>query len=552
MSGPSPIRVAPGVVRGVALGVVLLAGAAGQLTVWAAGNWLWNDETAIAINLRRDFLALTRGLEFQQVAPVGWLWLEKSLLYAFGVDERVLRLPSLAGMLAVLILTAVIAHRAGGRWAAVVATALIATAPMILTYVGELKQYAVEAAVTLALLLLAERVVSSLPARARWTRVALPVAGWVAVTLVAVFVSLTAVLALAGAVAGAGLVLAVRRRWRDALLLAAGAAPAVAFAGWLIHRRRQYPFMPGQADYFTGGTPPAEAGPAGILGWLPQMWAGFVTGTLHWHHPLLILALLLAGLAALLWRGRPVWAAMLGGVLLMAVLAAAARGLPLADRVATWLIAPTVLLVVAGLDGAARLARWQALRAATGRGRAARAALTTLAVLLVAAVVPVYAAPAAQVAYRQAFDPLVKDAGPAALADVARQVQPGDVVLFYWFSYRMIEWYGPQYGLAPRTVRLYPASHDNCDPQRLAEWIGDARRVWYVHGRSLTGEPRDYPQRVAAALAAHGTIAAVHTFPHDRRAGSTGSWLLVDLTAGPDPQPPPVEPSEHFHCLGRW
>ncbi|WJK42248.1 hypothetical protein O7608_07630 [Solwaraspora sp. WMMA2056] len=548
-SGFTLPRVAPGLVPNALLAVALAVGAAGQVRVWAAGTWLWNDETAIAINLRRGFLALTRGLEFQQVAPVGWLWLEKSLLYAFGADERVLRLPSLLGMLTVLALTAVITHRAVGRWAALAATASIAVAPMILTYVGELKQYAVEAAVALAVLLATDAA-----ARTRRVRTVLPLVGWVAATLVAVFVSLTAVLALAGAVAGATLVTAVRRRWRDTLLLAVGALPAAAFAAWLIHRRRQYPFMPGQADYFVGGTPQAGSGPAEILTWLPQMWTGFVTVTLQWRYPLLILALTLAGVAALVRRGRPQWAAMLGGVLLMAVLAAAVRGLPLADRVATWLIAPTVILVVAGADGCVRALR-EALRRAGRRlvlAPAVGAALLVVAVLVPVAVLPVVAAPAAQAAYRQVREPRVKDAGPGALVDVARQVRPGDVVLVYWFSYRMVQWYGPQYGIAPRTVRLYPPGHDSCDPQRLAEWLGDARRVWYVHGRNLSGEPRDYPDRVAAALAAQGTVAAVRRFPADRNSGSTAAWVLVDLTAGPDPHPPAVEPSADFHCLGRW
>jgi hypothetical protein len=277
------------------------------------------------------------------------------------------------------------------------------------------------------------------------------------------------------------------------------------------------------------------------------MWTGFVTVTLQWRYPLLILILVLAGLVLLIRRGRALWAAMLGGVLLMAVLAAAARGLPLADRVATWLIAPTVLLVVAGLDGAARL-----LLLGAWWSRIGRAASVTLVALLAVVVLPVVATPAAEAAYRQARDPRIKDAGPAALADVADQVQPGDVVLVYWFSYRMARWYGPEHGLAPHNVRLYPPGHDNCDPQRLAEWLGDARRVWYVHGRNLSGEPRDYPERVAAALATEGTISAVRPFAADRYSDSTAAWVLVDLTAGPDPRPPTVEPSADFHCLGPW
>ncbi|MFV2122957.1 hypothetical protein ACFHWS_00170 [Micromonospora sp. LOL_013] len=539
----------------VALAVTLAAGAAGQIMVWAAGNWLWNDETAIAINLRRTFLELTRGMEFQQVAPVGWLWLEKTLWWAFGDGERVLRLPSLAGMLAVLALTAIITRRVAGWWAAVAATALIAAAPMILTYVGELKQYAVESAVALAVLLLGDRYLASVGHRRGRCRWLLPV-GWAAATLVAVFISLTAVLVLAGAVAGMTLLLALRRRWTDAVVLLAGSAPAVAFAGYLIHRRRRFPFMPGQSDYFADGTPPAGSGPVEILAWLPRMWSSFVTVTLDWRQPLLVLLFAVAGVAVLIWRRRPLWAAMLGGTLLVAVAAAAARGLPLADRVATWLIAPTVILVVAGLDGGVRLA----LRASagltspvgTGVRRVGRVAVASLALLVAAAVLPVIAHPAAVAAYRQAIDPRMKDAGPAALTDVADRARPGDVVLFYWFSYRMVVWYGPQHDLAPRTVRLYPSGHDKCDPQAFGEWLGDADRVWYVHGRNLSSAPDDYVTRVAAEFAEYGTIVEIRDFPADRWSTSTAAWVLVDLTAGPDPQPPVVAPDPEHACLGRW
>ncbi|MDG4774646.1 hypothetical protein [Solwaraspora sp. WMMD792] len=538
-----------------ALAVTLAAGAAGQIAVWAAGNWLWNDETAIAINLRRTFLELTRGMEFQQVAPVGWLWLEKTLWLAFGDGERVLRLPSLAGMLAVLALTAIITHRVVGRWAAVAATVLIAAAPMILTYVGELKQYAVESAIALAVLLLGDRYLASVGSRQGRSRWLIPV-GWAAATGVAVFVSLTAVLALAGAVAGMTLLLALRRRWTDAAVLLAGSAPAVAFAGYLIHRRRRFPFMPGQSDYFADGTPPAGSGPVEILAWLPRMWSSFVTVTLDWRQPLLVLLLVVAGVAVLSWRRRSLWAAMLGGTLLVAVAAAAARGLPLADRVATWLIAPTVILVVAGLDGGVRLALHAGTgltsRAGTGVRRAGRVVVASLALLLAAAVLPVIAHPAAVAAYRQVADPRMKDAGPAALADVAARARPGDVVLFYWFSYRMVVWYGPQHDLAPRTVRLYPSDHDKCDPQAFGEWLGDADRVWYVHGRNLSGEPADYPTRVAAELAELGTVVEIRDFPADRWSTSTAAWVLVDLTAGPDPQPPAVESDPGYACLGRW
>jgi hypothetical protein len=68
-----------------------------------------------------------------------------------------------------------------------------------------------------------------------------------------------------------------------------------------------------------------------------------------------VLLLVAGGFAALIARGRHHWAAMFAGVSAAAVAAAAVGGLPLADRVALYLVAPMILLVVAAVDGLARV-----------------------------------------------------------------------------------------------------------------------------------------------------------------------------------------------------
>jgi hypothetical protein len=95
----------------------------------------------------------------------------------------------------------------------------------------------------------------------------------------------------------------------------------------------------GQDLVFATGMPPAGSDTGQVLAWLSQMWVGFVTEPLRWQGAWWVLPLVTGGFAALIARGRQHWAAMFAGVLGAAVAVAAVRGLPLADRVALYLVA---------------------------------------------------------------------------------------------------------------------------------------------------------------------------------------------------------------------
>ena len=54
---------------------------------------LWGDEAYVAINLlTRDLAGLARPLEYFQIAPPGFLWIEWLAIHAFGTGERALPL----------------------------------------------------------------------------------------------------------------------------------------------------------------------------------------------------------------------------------------------------------------------------------------------------------------------------------------------------------------------------------------------------------------------------------------------------------------------------
>ena len=66
---------------------------------------LWGDEAFLAINfLTRDFAGLALPLEFDQIAPPGFLWAEWSIARWLGSGELALRLiPFLAGVASLLL-----------------------------------------------------------------------------------------------------------------------------------------------------------------------------------------------------------------------------------------------------------------------------------------------------------------------------------------------------------------------------------------------------------------------------------------------------------------
>ena len=82
-----------------------------RLVRWSNGGSLNSDELWIAMNLqRRSFLGLRGALDYDQLAPLGWLWLEK-LILTLGRSDAVLRFPALVAGCAVVGLTAVLARR---------------------------------------------------------------------------------------------------------------------------------------------------------------------------------------------------------------------------------------------------------------------------------------------------------------------------------------------------------------------------------------------------------------------------------------------------------
>jgi len=114
---------------------------------------LWGDEVAIALNLRlRTFSGLLHPLSYDQTMPFGLLLLLKAMGSVFGYSEWVLRMPLLLDGCALVMLAWFLYRRIFEQPIALLFVALLAFSEPLIYYSGEVKQYGLDALVTLLVL----------------------------------------------------------------------------------------------------------------------------------------------------------------------------------------------------------------------------------------------------------------------------------------------------------------------------------------------------------------------------------------------------------------
>ena len=131
------------------------AGIALRLAEYLRNRSLWGDEVAIATNLRlRGFGGLLHLLSYNQTMPIGLLFVLKTFVSTLGHSELVLRLPALLAGCALIVLTWKLMGKVEEMPIVIVVVALMATSSLLIYYSAEVKQYGVDAVVTLVILYL--------------------------------------------------------------------------------------------------------------------------------------------------------------------------------------------------------------------------------------------------------------------------------------------------------------------------------------------------------------------------------------------------------------
>lgn len=139
-----------------AIGTLALVGIILRLRQYLTGRSLWVDEAMLALNIvNRNFAGLLQPLDYNQGAPVGFLFIEKIFNLLFGRNEYALRLfPLIVGLLSLWAFYLLIKRFTRGT-SLILAFMLFALNPRLIHYSSEAKQYIADVFITIGLLLLA-------------------------------------------------------------------------------------------------------------------------------------------------------------------------------------------------------------------------------------------------------------------------------------------------------------------------------------------------------------------------------------------------------------
>jgi len=129
--------------------LLILFGIALRLRTYLVGRSFWDDEIAIALNIRfRGFLALMHRLDFEQTMPIPLLLLNKLVVTLFGPSEFAFRLAALLIGCCMLFVCWVVFRRLFGNRVALIAVAITVICRPFIYYSSELKQYGLDALIT--------------------------------------------------------------------------------------------------------------------------------------------------------------------------------------------------------------------------------------------------------------------------------------------------------------------------------------------------------------------------------------------------------------------
>jgi Predicted membrane protein len=476
----------------LALIALVIIGAALRIYAYAGNPSLWLDEAALANNIiGRSFAGLLAPLTRQQVAPLGFLWLERGAVELFGTSEYALRLVPLLASLAALPLFAWIARRLLTPITSIFALALFAVAIPLIYFAAETKQYSLDVMIVLALfaLVLRRRAPDESGARSRATShgqgVALTLMG-----AIAPWLSQPSFFVLGGVALYLMLPLihasqAERRRGASALAptftvwaLSGAAATVQALAEVSAADRADLD------RFWEHAFLPLSSGMMASVRWL----GGTTHDVFVWLFPPLVsvaaIVLFVLGIVAIA-RRRDGTATLLLAPIILALLASALHAYPVSYRLLLFTTPSLFLATGAGaqwlLEMARSLGGAHANARATPESRDSRAGRLGLGAAASLAVLALLALMVARSAMAMIEIPFYREELRPVVRYLAQHHEKGDAVYVYYGATPAFEYYAARYDIPRSEYRL--GRCERGDWRRYLDEI-DAlrgrRRVWFV------------------------------------------------------------------------
>jgi hypothetical protein len=125
--------------------LVLIAGITVRVVQWAVSVPIYGDQAALGVDLQSSsYSALAGPLKYNQVAPVGFLWIERAVLNYLGPSERMMRLPSTLAGIAALPMVYLLCRRFADKSTAILAAAILSASTFCIRHSVEIKPYGID------------------------------------------------------------------------------------------------------------------------------------------------------------------------------------------------------------------------------------------------------------------------------------------------------------------------------------------------------------------------------------------------------------------------
>jgi uncharacterized membrane protein len=313
---------------------IFLIGATFRLSQYIADRSLWLDEAKLALNIiNRSFSGLAQPLDYDQGAPLGFLFVQKLLTVLLGNADYVLRIfPLICGLFSFWAIYALAKRIFVERAAIIAAVILFAFSDRLIYYSSEAKQYSTDVFICLLLLQVIARTLDRNPFNQDFVLLA-------ASGIAALGFSHPALFILAGGGCTLGTHFILKRDWRSTIKLGCVATVwCVSFLGLYFISLRYLSANTGLFEYWSYAFMPLP--PWRDWGWFietPRMSMGL-------PHKLTV-ALLAVGAISISVR-RWQYGLMLLLPILFTLIASALHKYPFSDRLILFLI-PITLLIIA-------------------------------------------------------------------------------------------------------------------------------------------------------------------------------------------------------------
>jgi len=423
---------------------------------------LWFDEAALALNLiNRSYTELTKPLDYNQGAPLGFLFVEKLMISLFGPSEFALRLfPLICSITSLLIFFFLVKHILHSYFIPL-SLLFISISPNLIYYSSEVKQYSTDVFIILVLAFLAIGIITKGFSFTRLLSFGL-------LGIISIWFSHPALFLLAGAGLYFLLFSLINIKWEQIpwiltlglfWLLSFGLVYSISLSS-LGENENLVNFW---RNYFAPFPPTSVSDIRWYINALNQVF----TEVLKIPFPKITLLLSIIGVIALMISNQKILWIILSPLPFL-ILASAIEKYPIYGRFILFYLPMILIFIVKGFEF---ISGKFSLRAS----------------ILVMLIIGILLYPQIPNSINIFLNPITKEEIKPIIEYVCSKKQPGDVVYVYYGSHYAFEFYNKRYHINNYVIGV----SSRTDPEKYFEEIDNLprnKRIWFIFSHVYNGK----------------------------------------------------------------